>query len=273
MLYMYILYIVVFGSVFSLFCWRFAGGSWSWWCDASRGIGRCGAVFFHYATGVDLEFTLRSADVVEKQDGLDQKLYRCKGIYSKGLGYYLFFLSPLDWATLEFICHFFWGFWFWCRTCVFFWSVPSPRGCFWHESSRWCEFHRSQEVEFVGLGMITALNSDLALSRFSDVEDQWEIVNWHALNLSLTQQTAFEDDFEVKMKFKWVSYIGIFCFWTWFHGARTSKRSSPLPMHFTFPWRQCLCCSSDGFRCLLLACKEPVIWFPEFSCLFPALGF
>lgn len=39
------------------------------WCDVSRGIGRCGAVFFHYATGVDLEFTLRSADVVEKQDG------------------------------------------------------------------------------------------------------------------------------------------------------------------------------------------------------------
>ena len=68
------IYIVVFGSVFSLFCWRFARGSWSWWCDASRGIGRCGAVFFHYATGVDLEFTLRSADVVEKQEGLDQKL-------------------------------------------------------------------------------------------------------------------------------------------------------------------------------------------------------
>jgi len=35
--------------------------------DCAR-IGRCGAVFFHYATGVDLEFTLRSADVVEKQD-------------------------------------------------------------------------------------------------------------------------------------------------------------------------------------------------------------
>ena len=33
----------------------------------SEGIGSCGPVFFHYATGVDLEFTLRAADVVEKQ--------------------------------------------------------------------------------------------------------------------------------------------------------------------------------------------------------------
>lgn len=34
---------------------------------ATEGIGSCGPVFFHYATGVDLEFTLRAADVVEKQ--------------------------------------------------------------------------------------------------------------------------------------------------------------------------------------------------------------
>ena len=36
---------------------------------ATEGIGSCGPVFFHYATGVDLEFTLRAADVVEKQAG------------------------------------------------------------------------------------------------------------------------------------------------------------------------------------------------------------
>eukprot|EP00435_Cladocopium_sp_Y103_P014999 s1941_g3.t1 len=35
--------------------------------DCAR-IGSCGPVFFHYATGVDLEFTLRAADVVEKQE-------------------------------------------------------------------------------------------------------------------------------------------------------------------------------------------------------------
>lgn len=35
--------------------------------DCAR-IGSCASVFFHYSPGVDLEFTLRPADVVDKQE-------------------------------------------------------------------------------------------------------------------------------------------------------------------------------------------------------------
>ena len=35
--------------------------------DCAR-IGNCAAVFFHYALGVELEFTLRPAEEVEKKD-------------------------------------------------------------------------------------------------------------------------------------------------------------------------------------------------------------
>ena len=76
-------------------------------------------MFFHYATGVDLEFTLRSADVVEKQDGptawiKSVRWIRGYIIQSKGWArtnglYTSFFLSPLGWVTLEFIANFLGG--------------------------------------------------------------------------------------------------------------------------------------------------------------------
>lgn len=100
----------------------------------------------------------------------------------------------------------------------------------------------------------------------SGTKSRSEIINWPALNSSLTQQAVlFSDDPTSADEIQTAK--NIFCFWTWSHGAhfvrkpwRTSKQSNPLPMHFTFPWRQYLCCSSDGiFGVCLLACREPVV--------------
>ena len=80
---------------------------------------------------MDLEFTLRSADVVEKQDGLDQKLgvrgYNPR-VGQGQLGYIPRFLSPLGWVTLEFIGNFLGG------------LILIPKNVFWSLEHVGCPF-------------------------------------------------------------------------------------------------------------------------------------